>query len=246
MIDIHSHILPGVDDGATTIRGSVEMCKMAFEDGCEAMIATPHQRHPLWSNDNPSRLMDLLSQLTRELDSGPELHLGGEIRIDSEGLLEALARLPASTVCPLADSRYLLLEFGRRGPQPQPEGIIHEIVIEGWIPILAHPECVPWLARDLGLLERLLDLGAYSQLTTSSLLGDFGPGPCDAAHRMISRGLAHFVASDCHDMLQRPPGLSEAFGYISDTWNERTAKALLQEHPECVVLGQPMPAGAVA
>jgi protein-tyrosine phosphatase len=245
MIDLHSHVLPAVDDGAQDLEQAVEMCRMAWEDGCEAMVATPHQRHPLWPNEDPEILRQAYEQLTASLPPGPKVLLGAEIRVDSEALIDEIARIPAAKVFPINDTRYLLLEFGRRGPGLEPEDILHEIVIQGYIPILAHPECIPWLAQDLERLERLLDLGCYAQITTSSLLGDFGNRPSDAAHRMVSRGLVHFIASDCHNLLERPPGLSEAFGYIADTWNEATAKALVSGNPKRVLLNEAMPAAVL-
>ena len=145
MIDIHCHILPGIDDGAENLAESVAMGRMAREDGCEVIFATPHQRHPYWWNDDGDVLAALRDEVSAGLGGAPRILAGAEVRVDSE----VLDDLEAGRVTPLGASRYLLVEFARSGIGPDPEDIVHEMVVAGWRPILAHPELLPWIADDL-------------------------------------------------------------------------------------------------
>ena len=111
MIDLHCHLLPGVDDGARSFEESVAMCRMAAEAGCEAMVATPHQRRGEWWNSDRERLAALADELQTRVGSALRIYLGGEIHVDSE-LLAEIEKLPdGGGVFPLAGSRYLLIEF---------------------------------------------------------------------------------------------------------------------------------------
>lgn len=247
MIDLHSHVLPGIDDGADTFALAVEMCQMAAADGVEALVATPHQRTPTWDNRDPQRLAGLLAELQDRTGEHPRLLPGAEIRIGS-GLLAEIDAIPASGLLPLAGSRYLLLELDRHDPRADAAGLAHELMIAGWVPVFAHPELIPLLADDLSLMHRLAERGALFQLTAMSVTGDFGPHVRDTCAEMLDAGLAHFVASDAHDTRRRPPGLTRAYRVIANGWGEETARSLTHDHPLAVVERRPLPvtAGAVS
>ena len=122
------------------------MCRLAAEDGCEAMIATPHQRRGEWWNSDREQLAALADQLQDEVGPGFRVYLGGEIHVDSE-LLPEVEQLPAGGgILPLAGSRYLLIEFDSNGTASEAIHLVHELVVTGWRPIVAHPEFIPWLA----------------------------------------------------------------------------------------------------
>lgn len=234
MIDIHTHVLPGVDDGAGSLLEAAAMCRMAAADGCEALVATPHQRTGTWFNGDPDFLAVLLRELQEEIGERPRLHLGGEIRID-EDLLAELDDLPRSGLIPLAGSRYLLLEFNRDGSGPDPAGLVRTLVEGGWRPILAHPEFIPRLDRNPPLVEELVGMGALLQVTAMSVTGDFGPERQRSTRRYLEAGLAHFVASDSHGSRWRPPGLSRARATIAATWGEELAERLTSHNPRAVI-----------
>ncbi len=242
MIDIHTHILPSIDDGAVDLETAVEMCRRAAQDGCTTLVATPHQRHPLWWNDL-SDLEDRLTLLREAIDGAIELALGAEVHAHA-GLLAEIDSLDVGTLRTLAGSRYLLLEFPHDGIGPEPEGILHELAIAGFVPVLAHLELLPWLALDLDRVERLLELGALVQITGASLLGDFGRGPSETAWRLMQRDLVHFVASDCHDLERRPPGLGETRRLIESQWGADRATSLLEKNPRLVLSNQPLETAA--
>ena len=244
MIDIHCHLLPGVDDGAVDLGESLAMCRMAAQDGCTAMVATPHLRHEQWWNPDRRRLEELWRHLRDAAGDDPEVFLGGEIAVNSQSLRE-LELLPEGDLLPLAGSRYLLLEFHPRGLGPDPEDLIHELVVEGWYPIIAHPERIPWLASDLGYLAALLGQGAVTQLTAMSVTGDMGRLLHDAATRMLDAGMVHFIASDAHDARIRHPGLAKAYRLISETRGEAIARQLFVVNPMSVLENRPLPPPAV-
>jgi protein-tyrosine phosphatase len=241
MIDLHCHILPGVDDGPRSLAEAVAICRLAAEDGCEGMIATPHQRRGEWWNSDRAQLAALADQLQDEVNPGFRVYLGGEIHVDS-GVLAEIEKPPAEGgVLPLAGSRYLLIEFDSNGTATEAIHLVHELVVAGWRPILAHPEFIPWLAPDPELVARLVALGALTQVTAMSVTGDFGRRPQADTWALLDAGLVHFIASDSHNTRRRPPGLRRACDLIASRWGEPMARRLAADNPRAVVENRPLP-----
>ncbi|MCB1037076.1 MAG: protein tyrosine phosphatase, partial [Acidobacteria bacterium] len=241
MIDLHAHILPAVDDGAGTFEEALAMCRRAAEEGCEAIVATPHQRHPRWGNDDVEALNQLRRNLQEALGSRLTIYSGGEVRVDSE-LLDAMDRPDREGILPLAGGRHLLIEFPRNEVGPNPVEIVHELAVAGWFPILAQPEVIPWLAHEIPLLERLVELGGRLQLTAMSFTGEFGRAPREAARKILDHGLGHLLASDCHGVERRPPGLRRAADLIAERWDREVATRLTYENPKAVLEDRPIAA----
>lgn len=239
MIDLHCHILPGIDDGPKSLEEAVEMCRLAAAEGCRAMVATPHQRRGAWWNGDRQKLSALARELQAAAGPGLRVLLGGEVRVDSE-LLAEVEKLPGGGICTLAGSRYLLIEFDAQARGREAIGLVHELSVAGWRPVVAHPEFIPWLADDLELVERLVSLGALMQITAMSVTGEFGRAPQVDTHALIEAGLVHFVASDCHGVTRRPPGLRGAYQTISSRWGAEVAKRLLSDNPRAVVQNRPL------
>jgi len=245
MVDLHCHLLPGIDDGAQHIEESVEMCRRAALDGCTAIVATPHQRTEPWDPRDVAALGELRRGLQERIGTSLVLLPGAEVRIDSE-LLDELERLPESGLLPLAGSRYLLLEF-HRAPSPagiDPFDLLHELQVAGWRPIFAHPEFIPWLAVDPDLAAALVERGALFQLTAMSVTGDFGRRPQAVCETFLDRRLAHFVASDAHGPARRPPGLTRARQAIAERCGEELARRLVVDNPQAVIDDRPLAAEA--
>jgi protein-tyrosine phosphatase len=249
MIDLHCHVLPGIDDGPRTLEEAVEMCRLAAAGGCEALVATPHQRKGDWWNCDRAPLAALRRRLQEAVGPRPRILLGGEIRVDARLLSEMLALRPeppepedaGQGPLPLAGSPYLLLEFGpEAGLEPAAE-LVHELAVAGWRPVLAHPEFIHWMAAAPASVAHLVSLGALAQVTAMSLTGDFGRRAQADASRLLEMGLAHFVASDAHDPRRRPPGLRRAWETISARWGEEAARELLVDNPRAVIAGLPLP-----
>jgi len=241
MIDLHCHLLPGVDDGARSFEESVAMCRMAVEAGCEAMVATPHQRRGEWWNSDRERLAALADELQTRVGPALRIYLGGEIHVDSE-LLAEIEKLPdGGGVFPLAGSRYLLIELHGGVTPAAAIHLVHELAVAGWRPILAHPELIPWLADDREMVSRLVSLGALTQVTAMSVAGDFGRRPQLHTHALLDAGLVHFLASDSHNTRRRPPGLRRAYELVAERWGEETARRLTLDNPRAVVEDRPLP-----
>lgn len=240
MIDLHCHILPGIDDGPRTREEAFAMCRLALADGCRAMIATPHQRRGRWWNSDRAAIADLAKDLQAALGRQMRILVGGEVHVDAE-LLAEVEKLPEGGICTLAGSRYLLIELDDRGRAGEAISLVHELAVAGWIPVVAHPEFIPWLAGDLDLAARLVSLGARMQVTAMSVTGDFGKSPQADTHALLEAGLAHFVASDCHGTQRRPPGLRRAYQMIAARWGADLAKRLVSDNPRAVVQNRPLP-----
>lgn len=233
MIDLHLHLLPGIDDGAGSVEESVAMCRLAEAAGTSVLVATPHQRHASWQNQDVAKLRKLLEGVRAEVGTSPRLLAGAEIRVD-DALLSELSEHDHSGLLPLAGSRYLLLELDRHGFGPEPTTLAHELKVDGWRPIIAHPEFAPQLA-ELETVAELVAMGVLFQITAMSLTGDFGPGPRIYCHDLLDLDLVHFVASDGHGTSWRPPELKRAYEELESGWGEERARRLTDENPRSVI-----------
>lgn len=239
MIDLHAHLLAGVDDGPTTIAEAVTMCRIAAEDGVATVVVTPHQRHELWDNQDREGLRTRLDELVAATGGSPRLVLGAEIRVDSELLAEVDA-LPGGSLLSLAGSRYLLLEFPTLAPGVDPFEIVHELKIAGWRPIVAHAERIPWMADDPGMLAELVRRGAHLQVTAMSVVGELGRRAYACCAFLLRENFVDFVASDAHDTTARPPRLSAAYKAIAADWGGETAARLMITNPAAVLEDRPI------
>ncbi len=234
MIDLHVHLLHGVDDGPADLDEARTMCRIADEDGITLAVATPHQLNERWPNLDRRALERVHRELVLATGGRPEIRLGAEIRIGSD-LLAEVDRLPGGDLLPLAGSRALLLE-----PPPLPVGpgivdLVHELVLAGYRPVIAHPERVRWLTQDLLLLKHAVDRGAWLQVTAMALMGDLGRTPHMVCHTLLGAGLVHVVASDGHDPVRRPPRLRAAFEAVAAAWGEDTATRLFVDNPRDLI-----------
>ena len=243
MIDIHTHVLPRVDDGALGLDQALAMCRAAAAAGTEVLVATPHLLHPQWDGVTRELAARSLEALEARLEGGIELRLGAEIHMGSD-LLELADLLPGGPLVLLAGSRYLLLEMPFVPPLPDVRMIVHELVLAGWKPVLSHPERMPyWIGAPAELTE-LVGLGALLQVTAMSLTGGFGRKVLNLGRRLVDGGLVHFVASDGHDPEYRPAVMNEAHAVVRRTWGERAAQALFVDNPRAVIEDRELASGA--
>lgn len=221
IIDIHSHILPGIDDGAETLMEALLLAKAAADDGVTDIIATPHYGNGAFMNraqDIREAVRDFNAELERN-GIALTVHAGQEIRVH-HGMLDAWHRGELLT---LADSNYILLEMPGSSVPPQMKAWIHEFRVLGLVPVIAHPERNLDIMDDPRLLEELVAQGAVAQMTTHSLLGAFGPKIRKTAWELCRLGKVHFLASDAHHPKKRSFRLREAYEAIRSELGEAAA-----------------------
>ena len=236
MIDIHCHILPGIDDGPRTMEESLGMAAAAIADGITQVVATPH------FNSEFSFDLTLARALCEELQGrvGPQLELatGCDFHVNAENLA-ALKR--DATRFTIRQKNYLLVEFDEFAIPPSIDQMLHELRLAGLEPIITHPERNGLLRAQPERLLRWVKLGCTAQVTAGSLIGGFGPGAQGDAVRWVEQGLVHFVASDAHNLRGRPLVLRPAFEAVSKRFGEDIAQALFVENPRAAWHGWPLP-----
>ena len=233
MIDIHSHILPEVDDGPKSWETAVAMCRMAAQDGIEHMVATPH------SNDryfyDREYLSRLLQNLQQRIGDTPKLSLGCDFHLSLENMQAALVTPEKYRI---GNSRYLLVEFSNFGIPVQIDEWLGQMVELGTRPIVTHPERNPILQQTGERVLQWVELGCTVQITASAVTGSWGAKAKDMAQWFLKEKAVHFVATDAHDIARRPPVLSEARKVVAKQFGEAVAVSLVEDNPRAVVTNQ--------
>jgi protein-tyrosine phosphatase len=213
MIDIHSHILPGIDDGANTIYDSIDMAKQAVSEGIHTIIATPHHRNGKYDNVKS----DILPLVKDVNDRFKEEHINLEVLPGQECRIygEILEDYQKGDILPLNQvSQYLFIEFPSSSVPRYTEKLLYDIQVTGLTPVIVHPERNAELIERPEKLYKLVQGGAATQLTASSLTGYFGKNIQKFSQQMIQANLTHFIASDAHNIHNRTFKMEEAMDYI--------------------------------
>ncbi len=237
MIDIHSHILWGLDDGAASLDVSLAMLRMAAQHGTTDIVATPHAN--LTYAFDPDLNAARVKELQEAAGPAPKIHLGCDYHFYPESVAAAAADPARFSI---NGRGYLLIEFPDVVIFRDTADLLDRLQASGLRPILTHPE------RNWLLHPRLHDLAAWVsgglllQITAQSLLGRFGAQVRRFSEMLIERGLAHFVASDAHDAEDRTPRLDEAYARVARSYGEDLAEHLFVVNPRCVLDGRPLPA----
>lgn len=237
MIDLHSHILPGVDDGVATLVEARELARAALADGATAIAATPHVREDFPTS--AERMEEGVAALRRDFDEqGIELDVltGGEVSL---GLLAKLDRDELRRFSLAGSERYVLVEFPYSDWPLGLETALHDLGAEGLTAVLAHPERNRAVQAQPERLERVIGAGALVQVTASSVDGRGGPAARAATRRLLELGFVHVLASDAHSPAVREAGLAAAVDAIGDP---ALAHHLVEEVPAAIVAGASIPA----
>lgn len=243
MIDIHSHILPGLDDGAQTWEESLQMARMAVADGIRVMVASPHlfQNRVVDSEliNKKETILEIFEQFKQKL-SEEEIALKIVPGCDIPLCFQLLQLLDDDLVLTINDSkRYLLLELPDTSFPPATEQICFRLKSKGLTPIITHPERNFIIQEMPEKLERLLDLGCLVQVTACSLLGVFGRRVAKFTRNLAKKGYVHLVATDAHGIQRRPPVLSAAVEALSALIGPEQARAMVTVIPDKIVRGEP-------
>ncbi|HVM75880.1 MAG TPA: CpsB/CapC family capsule biosynthesis tyrosine phosphatase [Candidatus Saccharimonadales bacterium] len=236
MVDLHCHILPGLDDGAKTIDDSLAMAEDAIADGITHVVGTPHAS-PDYGFDY-RRVQAACAELTGRLGGRLTIATGCDFHLSHENLV-AIRRDPHS-FC-LNQHDYLLVEFNEFSIPPSMDQTLHELQLAGLRPIVTHPERNGILRTHPERLERWVRHGSFVQVTAGSLTGVFGPGPQADAWAWIGRGLVHFICSDAHNTGRRPLKLKFAYDSVTERLGEEAARRYFFDNPLAAFEGRPLP-----
>lgn len=233
MIDLHCHLLPGIDDGAKSLAVSLEMARLAVADGITVTACTPHILPGVYNNEGAT-IEAVVAILRRALEraeiplrlvSGADVHVAPDL----------VADLKSGLVLTVNRSRYLLLEPPHHVVPPRLADHVFDLQAAGYVAILTHPERLSWIENHYPLICELTRNGVLMQLTAGSLLGRFGKRARYWAERMLCEGLCHLLASDAHDTAARPPILSEARDFAAARLGEEEAMQLVLTRPQAIL-----------
>lgn len=236
MVDIHSHILPEVDDGPKTWDMCVAMCRAAAADGITHMVAAPH------ANDryhyDREYLTGLLARLQEIVGDKPKLILGCDFHLSYENLQDAIAN---PTRYAIGSTRYLLVEFSNYSIPQQTTDSLMKLGDSGLTPIITHPERNPILRESPQRVVEWAEQGCVVQMTGSALTGFWGERTQRAAEWLLERQAVHVLATDAHDTEKRVPILSTAQEAAAEICGEEVAEALVESNPRAIVNNEALP-----
>ena len=237
LIDVHSHVLYGLDDGARTLEESVAMVRMAVASGTTALVATPHA--------NPAHRFapELIEQRLAEISAGAgdavRLYSGCDFHLSFDNIQDAIAHPQKYTI---NHQSYLLVEFSDFLIFHNTSEIFARLQEAQMIPVVTHPERNPLLRQRIEPLAAWVEAGACIQITAQSLTGDFGTRAREFCELLLDRKLVHFVASDAHDCERRPPRLDLAHAWLKKRYGEALAERLCVTNPGATLTGGPVEA----
>lgn len=235
MVDIHCHILWGLDDGAKTLDDSVAMARIAADSGTTDIVATPHANNQF--RYNPELIRERAVELNANCPDGPKIHLGCDFHLSFNNIENALDDPRPYTI---NQSRYLMVELPELLIPPDMGHVFERLRQVGVLPVVTHPERNRALWRDESVLDNWLSSGIYVQITAQSLEGHFGRSAKDRAWRLLEDGKVHFVASDGHNTEHRPPRLDRAYFAVQKQLGEELALRVFFQNPAAALAGGPV------
>lgn len=236
MIDLHCHILPGLDDGAQDLQEALDMARMAVQDGITEIVATPHTKNGLYSNDAETILQStaLFQEALDEAQIPLRVHAGSEVHVHFEMIENVLER----NVLTINDERaYVLVELPIVNVPHGIESLLHELKVAGITPILAHPERNVVIRRKPELLREWIENGALAQLTADTLLGRMGKKMQVFATYLVQKQLVHVIASDAHNIRTRRPKLRAAYQRLTEIAGHEVS-TMFRENSRRIVQGR--------
>ena len=235
-IDIHSHILPGVDDGSDHLETSLMMLQIAAQEQISQIILTPHNK-PAHHNVPPHRIIEKMGELQEQLDNKQidiSLHAGNELYYRN-GLVQELENGEAMT---LAGSHYVLVEFSPDAEYDYIRNGLYSLQLGGYRPIIAHVERYRKVCAKLDRVEDLVKMGCYIQVNAGSVMGRFGFGTRILTVKHQKTGLVHFIATDAHDAAKRTPKIADCMTYVANRYGTAYADELLWKNPVKILKDQ--------
>lgn len=232
-IDIHCHIMPGVDDGSPDLATSLEMLRIADKDGITHIILTPHHK-PMHHNVSPEHNVAYrkkLQEAATEAGIKAKLFSGNEIYYSDETMEELID----GKICSLAGSDYVLVEFHPTNPFKAIQNAAGRVQAAGFIPIIAHVERYSDIVSHPARVRDLIQMGCFIQVNASSVMGKYGFGIAHFTKKLLKEELVHFIASDAHDTGRRAPYLLDCRNYVERKFGEDYGKKLFFTNPANVI-----------
>jgi|KBSMisStandDraft_5_1062788.scaffolds.fasta_scaffold59598_1 protein-tyrosine phosphatase len=234
MIDIHSHILPQLDDGARTLEEALDMARLAADDGIQQMVCTPHMFNGLSHNPEPAEVLDRVGALQEAIArEGLRLLPGNEVHFTHE----ILDKVRTGGITKINQLNYMLVEFPALSVPAGATEMFQELLANGVRPILVHPERNAQLQTRRSMVVDLVQQGVYVQVTAMSLTGEFGTAARNCAESLLRHNCVHFVATDTHRSERRPPILSRGRDAAAEIIGSSGARKLVFDNPLAVVTG---------
>jgi len=236
MIDMHSHILPGLDDGPDDIDESIRMCRIAADDGIHTIVATPHMLKGIYnfSKEDVLKKVEELNSTLKAKDIPLTILPGAEVVIDPD----ILALIHKGDLLTMNNcGSHVFLELTDYFPKEQIENFIKNLIENEMIPIIAHPERNMTIQKNITILSRFVKAGALSQITAMSITGDFGTRAKKTSKEILKSGLAHIIATDAHSSTWRPPILSKGVRAAKEIIGEDNAIKMVTETPGLIIQG---------
>ena len=235
-VDIHAHILPGVDDGARDFSQSRDLLKYARSQGIGAVLLTPHYRGRYHGNvrGKLTAVFEELCKVAKLECPELELYLGCEVGYE----LDIAEKITDGSVLTLNNTQYVLLEFQEKSFRSRIMDGVLEVLNFGYVPIIAHAERYEAFRNRPQMVEEVAELGALIQLNAQSVLGKSGFGIKRFCHKLLKSHLVHFVATDAHDMKDRRPELKSCYQWIRKKYGQAYADALFIRNGRAVLAGE--------
>ncbi len=233
MVDIHSHIVYGVDDGAQTIEDSLAMLRMAAECGTTDIVATPH-------SDNkytyyPELIAERIAELQAAMGDRIRIHRGCDFHLHFDNIRNCEEDRSRFTI---NGQRYLMVEFSEINIPKNITLVFHDMLRRDITPVVTHPERNALLMARVNQMVEWVRSGCLMQVTAQSLIGGFGKKAEEAAKKLMRHKLVHFIASDAHDTEFRPPDLRPAWDLVASDYGEKTAELLFNTNPRMTLTGE--------